>query len=171
MKRWLAVGGIILGVVLVAYSLLSGDTDEELIRARLAQLTTAVRIDKGEDPMARAARVRRAFDETVTRDVVVRIPTLPDSGQGRAALLRVALGATQRYWTGQVKLSDTSVRLDADKRGASVKSEATLTATDSSGLHRQRRHVVLRLTRTHDGWRISSVEVGAPPDPPPEARP
>ncbi len=171
MKRWVAIGGIVVGLLLVGYALLSRDTDEERIRARLDQLTTAVRVEKGESPLARAARVQHAFKETLTRHVVVRIPDIPDPGPGRRPLLSVALEAGRRYRTADIELSDTSIRLDATKRNADVKSEATLTATDSTGLHRQQRHVQFRFTRQDDHWRISSIEVSAQPDLPPEARP
>lgn len=171
MKRWIAVGGIAVGVGLVGYALLSRDTDEERIRARLDQLTTAVRVDRGENALARGARVRRAFDEVLARDVVMRIPDMPDPEPGRSALLVLAMHAGQRYRTAEVELSDTSIRLDAARNAANVKSEATLTATDPSGLHRQNRHVLFRFTRTADGWRVSSIQVSAPPDLPPEARP
>lgn len=171
MKSWVAIGGIVVGVGLVGYALLAKDTDQELIRARLHQLTMAVRVDKGDSALMRSARVRRAFDEVLAPGVVVRIPDLPDPGQGRDALLGLAVRAGRRYQTAQVDLSDTSVQLGPGKNGANVKSEATLTATDSGGLHRQHRHVVFRFTRGKDGWRISSIEVSAPPDLPPEARP
>jgi hypothetical protein len=171
MKRWIAIGGIALGVGLVGYALLSRDTDEELIRARLDQLTTAVRVDQGDNPLTRGARVRRAFNEVLSRNIVVRIPDLPDPGQGREGLLGVAMYAGHRYRTAEVALSDTSIQLDTRKIEASVKSEATLTATDAAGLHRQNRHVLFRFTRAADHWRISSIEVSAPPDLPPEARP
>lgn len=171
MKRWVAIGGIVVGMGLVGYALFARDTDQELIRARLDQLTMAVRLDKGEDALARGARVRRALDEVLTRNVVVRIADLPTPGQGRAGLFGLAMQAGQRYQTAHVELSHTSIRLDTHKTTASVQSDATLTATDSGGLHQQHRHASFRFTRGSDGWRISSIEVSAPPDPPTEARP
>ncbi len=160
-----------MGVALVGYALLARDSDQELIRARLDQLTTALRVDKGDSPLSRGARVRRAFDEVLTKDVVVHVPDLPAPGPGRDALLGLAVQAGRGYQTADIALSDTTIELDARKTAANVKSEATLSATDSGGLHRQHRHALFRFTKGSDGWRISSINVSAPPDLPPEARP
>lgn len=155
----------------MGYALLARETDEELIRARLHQMTTALRVESGDSVLVRGARIRRAFSETLTKDVVVRVPDFPQLGQGRDALTGIAVQSGRRYRTAEIDLSHTSVSLDAKKSAANVKSEATLTATDSGGLHRDTRHVLFRFNRTKDGWRISSIEVSPPPDLPPEARP
>ena len=45
MTKWLAVGGMVLGISLIGYAVLAGETDEEKILGVLGRIERVVHID------------------------------------------------------------------------------------------------------------------------------
>ncbi len=166
MKRWLPYLGIAFGLALVVYSVFFGKNEEDRIRQRLHQLEEAVAVDGEENPVLRAARVRKELGEIFTQDVTLAIPELDASEGGRAALVDLATAAPQQYQRAHVDLDGLRIRLDEPKEHAVAVGDAKLSGARQDGQPEQDvRTVSLRLDKIDGEWRIVNVSVSTPRDP------
>ncbi|MBI4702275.1 MAG: nuclear transport factor 2 family protein [Deltaproteobacteria bacterium] len=166
MKCWLPPAGIALGIALALYALLSGSSDEDLIRERLEQLEAAVEVTgPGTNPVMRGAKVKGEFAEIFTKDVEIRIPELTDTTAGRAELVGLATQAPSWYAQVSVDLGSLEIDLDEVAASAHVFGQATLRGTKHDGSpHRDTRTVSLRCDKIEDKWRIASITVSPKQD-------
>jgi hypothetical protein len=164
-RRWLPLAGVAVGATLVAYALFFGKTEEERIRQRLHQLEDAVAVDGAENPMLRAARLRKDFADLIAQNVTVAIPELGASEGGRAHLVEVAAGAAGQWRTARVDLGGLAIRIDETKDHAVCVGDAKLTATSGAGEpERDVRTVSLRLDKLEGQWRVVDISVSASKD-------
>ncbi|AUX46287.1 hypothetical protein SOCE26_077920 [Sorangium cellulosum] len=163
MKRWLPLGLIAAGVVLAAAALLSSSSEEERIRARLTQLSEAVRIDEGErNPLVRLGRVRGEFAEIFTKDARASVPELDGRISGRDELAAAAAKAVGLYQSADVSFGDAEIRIDEAGMTAEVAATATIAgARHGQPVRRDERPVTLRLEKIDDEWKIVSATVEA----------
>ncbi len=166
MKRWLPYLGIAFGVALVVYAVFFGKNEEERIRQRLHQLEDSVAVDGAENPVLRAARLRKELGELVTHDVRIAIPELDGVDSGRNQLVELAAAAPQQFKSARIDLEALRIRLDDPKEHAVAVGDAKLAGTRQDGEREQSfRTVSLRLDKLNGEWRIVDVSVSPPKDP------
>jgi len=165
-KRWLPHIGIVLGIAIAVYALFFSNSDEDVIRDKLAQLEEAVRISDGNTNIViRAARVKKEFGEIFEKEVTIEVPELTDASSGRTELVQLAASAPKLWRTASVDLGNLSVDVDHSGTTAVAYGQAVLTATRHSGdLHRDERTVSLRFDKIDGDWRIVHVSVSAGQD-------
>jgi hypothetical protein len=155
----LALGG---GALAVGLALFWPASDEERIRALLAELCASVSFATPiENPLLHGSRLAGRFDELLTEEVDVSIPELAGALPSRRREL--ALAAAQlatRYGSLEVALGELEVRVAEQ---ATARGSVTVTAMDGSGLRRDARTVVFTLTRESGDWRVEEVRVGSAP--------
>lgn len=158
MKRALAIGGVIAGVLLVLWALFGGATDEEKIRARLERLEEAVGFTgDGQNPVFRVAHLNEEFNALFTEHVSVSIPELNGARGGRRALAGLASRATAHLHALDVEFSDVAVAIDRTG-SAEVTARAQLDAVRIDGENqRDEREVTFRFVETNGDWLIDAV--------------
>ncbi len=162
LRRWLPLVAVAFGALLVLGAVFFGKTEEERVRQRLHQLEDAVAVDGSENPLLRAARLRKDFADLVAQNVAVAIPELGAGEGGRAHLVEVAAGAANEWRTARVDLGALTIRLDEAKEHAVCVGDAKLTATRAGGEpERDVRTVSLRLDKLDGQWRVVDVSVSA----------
>jgi hypothetical protein len=157
-------------VALSAATLLLADRDERRIRQQIAELEAALERSANEDQAVRALRVERALSELVAEDVVVSIPEHPEMARGRGELTRLALRAGADPRGVEIGTRNVEVRLDSNRRAATVTFSAELSRPGDE-LHKHVRAVRLRCELRSEAWRVTSVEVAPETREEPEARP
>lgn len=164
MSLRLAIAAGAVGVGLIAYAVLSAETDEEKILARLDQLEDAVRVDEEtSNPILRLGRVRGQFSEIFTEDVTFSIPELTSAHQGRKTLADLAAKAGTSVRTFDVDFTHVDVSLTGSGTGATVSAVAELTATRSTGRpERDERRVRFEFLNGDDGWQVADLRASGP---------
>jgi hypothetical protein len=150
--------------------MLSRDTEEQRIRARLEALELALDSPGAEDPALRKVRIERALSDALAEDVLVKIPDQPRLGRGRAGLLELALRAGDDPRGVEVRVAHVEIALGDDRRTARVRLDAELSRPGDE-LHKDVRNVTLDFESSNGSWRITSVEAGERLRAEPEARP
>ncbi len=156
----IALGAIVLG---------TRDTPERLIQARIEQLALALTTAPADDEAGKQARIERAFGEAVVDDVMIEIPELSLS-RGRAELVSAAKRAVSDPRGLEVTTEAVRVELDPNEREATALLRARVSRPGDE-LHEDVRQVRLRLAKSGEDWRVTSVAVSAAAEPEPEARP
>ena len=136
---------------------LLGDSNEEKIRARLAQLAHAVGSKQGENLAFRALRLKKAFQEGLDSDVRFSASELP-AASGLDALARIAAGAPRLFGDFDVTIDGPEITIDEAAHQATVLSQVTLTGL-SDQLRREARRVRFTLRERDGEWRVSSIDV------------
>ncbi len=162
MKRWLAIGAVVLGLIAVLYAVFSRPSDEERIRAVIDRLARVVSVSPDEkNVVIRAARLKRDFAEILTKDVAVTIPELTSLRGGRDELAGVGARAGSYYQSADISISDVEIEIDDKKTRAQVRSVATLTGSRGAELERDERRVRFELVQRDGDWLIDAIRVGA----------
>lgn len=162
MKRWLPIGLIVIGVVIIAYALF-GPTDRDRILALLDRLAEAVRVEEGDtNPLVRHGRIRGEFKEIFAKEATASVPEIDDSLRGRDALAQAATQVGSVYQTAHVSLSDVDLKIDPAGTAAEAKATATITGRQhGQELRQDERRVTFRIEKIDGEWRLFSVVVGA----------
>jgi hypothetical protein len=162
-KRWLAIGAVVLGLGALLYALFARPTHEERIRAKLERLALVVTLDREQqNPLLRAARLKKEFSELFTASVAVTIPELASPLTGRDELAALGARAGTEFQSVEVGFSKIEVELDTTETRAQVRSVATLTGTRGGELEHDRRRVRFGFVRQDGEWLIDLVSVAAP---------
>lgn len=163
MKRFLPHAAIAAGLAIFLYAVFFGSSDEDLIREKLDLLAETIEV-KGhqENIVVRGARIKDAFADIFTKEVVIEIPELTNVSTGRMELVGLASQAPTWYRTASVDLDSLQVDVDQQGLSAHVSGPVTLTATRLTGeLARDRRTTSLRFDKIEDEWKVVSVTVSA----------
>jgi hypothetical protein len=159
-KRWLAIGAIVLGLGAVLYALFARPSDEERIGAKLDHLARVVALESDEtNSMMRAARLNEEFSELFTEDVLVIVPELAELRPARRELGHLAARATAGFENAEVSFSGLSIQVDASKTRAQVRAEATLTGSRGGELERDERRVRFGFSKRDGEWLIEMLSV------------
>lgn len=168
-RRVVAVVVLIVSAASLAW-LLFGESDEQRILANLRQLSAAVGTREGEAVTFRTARLNGVFKELLHPSVTLDAPEL-ERAQGLQQLGLLAGSAPRFYGDFSVSLAETDVELDAKSKQAKVTSRVTLEGSRGGELRRDTRTVHFHMVQ-HDGeWKVYGMQVAAPTDEEPEARP
>ena len=161
MKRWLPIGLIVIGVVIIAYALF-GSSDRDRILALLDRLAASVRVEEGDtNPLVRHGRIRGEFSEIFAKEATARVPEIHDSLRGRDALAQAATQVGSVYQTAHVSLGDVDLTIDPAGTAAEAKATATITGRQhGQELGRDERRVTFRIEKIEGEWRVFSVVVG-----------
>jgi hypothetical protein len=163
-KRALAAVGVVAGLALIGYAVFSGQSDEELIRARLVELEEALALDgQSSNPAAHGLRLRGKFANIFEKDVTATIPELGSTREGRDELAALAMHSGSYFETLDVDFENVDVGIDGTKLNARVKTLAVVTGTrrGEKQPRREERRVALRFFKGEEnGWRIAVVRVG-----------
>lgn len=158
LSRWTLVS---LGVALalIAWLVLSADSDEDEIRARIDALAHAVS-SKGDENMAfRALRLKSAFEEGLESNVRFAAPELRNTS-GVQELTQLAASAPRFFGEFDVSVGSTEITIDESAREASALSEVTLTGI-SEAVDSDTRRVRFTLRKNDGDWRVSQIDVEA----------
>jgi hypothetical protein len=160
-KRWLAIAAVGLGLAALLYALFARPTHEERIGRALDRLARVVSSDsEQQNPILRAARLRKEFSEIFSRDVSVNIPELASPLRGRDELAAIGARTTTAYQSVDVEFSKLDIRVDANETRAEVRAVATLTGSRGA-LERDSRRVRFGFSHQAGEWLIDSVSVAA----------
>lgn len=163
MKRWLPHFGIALGVAIAIYALFFAESAEDRIRSQLDALEEALVVTGTENPVLRAARIKKAFEALMLPEVHFEIPELAEGDTGRNELVRLATIAPQMYQSARVDLDALRIDVDKTETTAMAHGEAVLTGVRRTGEpQRDARKVALRFDEIDDEWRIVSISVSLP---------
>ena len=163
MRRWLPHIGIVLGIAIAVYALFFAETAEDRIRAQLDALETAIGVPEQENPVLRAARVKKAFDGLMVEEIHFEIPELVDQETGRGELVRLATIAPRLYQSARVDLDGLRIDVDKSESSAMAHGDAVLTGVRRTGEpQRDTRKVALRFDKVNDEWLIASISVSLP---------
>jgi hypothetical protein len=150
--------------------LLFGESDEQRILANLQRLTSSLGTVPDEAITFRTARLNGVFKELLHPDVTLDAPEL-ERAQGIRQLALLAAGAQRFYGSFSVSVGETDVQLDTAAKQARVSARVTLEGKRGEELRRDARTVQFHMVQ-HDGeWKVYGIQVAAPTDEEPEARP
>jgi len=161
MKHWLPIALACVSALLLGYAIFFWPNDEEKIRARLDELSEALRQTESEtNVVVRGARIHGAFSDIFTKEVSVRAPELGPLGSSRKELAATAASTGARFRTADVSFDAVQIALDPGKQHADVTSTATLTALEhGGGMRRDTREVELDFEKVDGDWRIVAIVV------------
>src|SRR5262249_16387094 len=143
MKKWYSALFAFLCLSVLVYVFFLRPTDEDRIRSRLTELSTAVRIDaRGESEGARAARIGKAFGGVSTDAPTIDVPEL-EAETSPAELAGVVASAGGLFRDLSLDFGSPVIAIAPTKRTATVKTKATLGATAlSGGTRREAREII-----------------------------
>jgi len=159
-RRAVAVGGLLIGLALIAYAVLARQTDDERIRAQLHRLAEAVSFTKPGNAVTRGLALKGAFRDIFDKTIRAEIPELGSPRTSRNALVELGLQSTR--FARSLSLSFAGVDVDVDPNRTTATAEATVTvrAVTHEGDDRQDdRSVRFVFVRTDDGWKIARFRV------------
>jgi hypothetical protein len=161
---FLAIAAAIVAAIVLGWAL-SRETPEARVRAQLARLARAVRVDPQESPLARRARIGGEFEEVLTKEIAFDVPEITQQGSGRGALADAATAAASIWVSAEVDLTEVAITIAPSNASATAIATATLVGTrrDGGGTERDRRDVTFELrVESGDGeWRVSAIHVSA----------
>jgi phosphoribosylformylglycinamidine synthase len=163
MKRWLPLGLIAAGLIGLVYAIFFWSSDEDQIRARLAQLADTVRISDGElNPVVRHGRIRQEFAEIFVKEVRAEVSELSEGLHGRNELAAAATQVAGAYRSADVSFGGVDIRIDRSGMTADVNASATVTgAQHGQPVRRDERQVSFQFEKIDGDWKIVSLTVAA----------
>jgi len=167
MKRWLGLVAVALGLGIFVYAMFFGASEQEIIRKRLRIVVNAVELKASDTNLVlRAARIREAFAEVLTKEVVIEIPELAEAKTGRAEAAQLATSAATMYRTAAIDIDGLSIDVDQEGQSAHVSGKVRVQSTGRSGEPAQdTRTASIRLDKIEGKWRIVSLTVSAKDSP------
>ena len=151
-RRVFLVGGAA-GLLLVGGALFFMDSDEDEIRALLAELARAVSL-----PENRGNAAFFALGMKGKLDDLLAVFGVPDDRLGEIVGAAMRYGET--YRTVDVTFIDVKFRR-LEKSSASVETRVALTAVGGQGQpHRQQRVVEVEVTKASGDWRVATIDAG-----------
>jgi len=159
----------LLAVVVLGFAVF-GDSDEDIILARVKELASAVETKEGETIIFRRARLGGVFKETLEPTVTLTAPELPAT-TGIKELADLASIAPRSFGELGLSVGETDIQIEDAANLARVVSRITLTGSQGGELRREARHVRFLFHRSSGDWRVTSIDVDRRSDDQPEARP
>jgi hypothetical protein len=147
---------VAVGLALLGWAIFARETDEEAIRRRLDAISAAVAIVPDEGIVPRAGRVKSGLVESVEKQATISIPEVGERVD-RETLIGAAVGAGQRWRTGELGWSDVTITVRGET--ASVDATAKLTATGGGQPRSDERKVALDLRKADGEWIVTGVVV------------
>jgi hypothetical protein len=160
-KSWLATIVVVLGISIALYALLSGKSDEELIRERLDELAHQVAVDGDENILFRGNRLKKSFATIFVPSVRVHIPELSGLGSGRDELALLAARAGTYFRHAEVEIGADQIDVIAGANSATVRGSATITGDRGRGSERDERRVTFGMAKVDGEWLIDSITVAS----------
>ena len=163
MRRWLPWLFAALAVAAGVYLVFFRTSTEARVRARLAEVSGAVRVEGVEQNFVlRAARIRQVFNDVFDRRATLQIPELAGRSPDRAMLVALASQAPATYAQASLDLSGLSIDLDRDETSAHAHGRVKLLVTDQQGVAQSDvRAASIRLDLVDGEWRIVSLVASA----------
>lgn len=161
-KRGFLVGVIAFGLLLVAYSLLSRQSDEERVAVTLERLGQALSFESPPNVLMRAANLNGAFEELLVQNVLVKVPERGFSAQGRSELSTLTVQATATLQRFVVRLEPTRISVTGDRAEADVR--VSVDAQSGSSDRGDDREATCTLVKQDGDWRLASCIVLEPED-------
>lgn len=143
--------------------------DRSVIQRLLEETAEALRVTPTDPPGARAHRIERQLQRTLSEDAAIDIAGHPEASRSREALIRFAQRTRGAGERAAVVLEHLEVTVQDDT--ARARGDVLLTESSAADLHSDRRTLELRLVRRGDRWWISELVVGPRTHEAPEARP
>jgi hypothetical protein len=167
MKRLLALGGLVLGLLLVGYAVFARETDEEKIHKLLGRLERAVRVDSdtATNPLIRAGQLRKEFSDLFDENVSYRIPELTTPSTGSESLVALAVRSSVSLTTLDVAFSRVDIQIIPPGMSAVANTTAKVRAFRGSETYEESdRRVRFEFSKASGDWRVASVSVSSPQD-------
>jgi hypothetical protein len=162
-RRVLALVGVIAGLVLIAYAVFGGRSDEELIRDQLHRLARVVSFEQPGNVVARGLTLRGAFGELFVENPRGEIPELGSPRNSRASLVELGLQSSSFARSLSLSFADVRVEVDPKRSGAEVAARVDVQAVTREGQGRSEERLVrFSFAKTQDGWQIARFRVLSP---------
>jgi hypothetical protein len=161
-RHWIALGfAVVAGVV---YALAFRQTDEGRIRAQLAALATAVRVQEGPgNPLIRAAHLKDAFSRIFAPRVELDVAEVARETTRRDDLVALTLAAEAPLRAAALDFTGVRVEVEAPD-AARVTGTVTASGDDGGGRVRvERRAFTMRFAKVDGAWRIAAASASPSP--------
>ena len=168
-RTHLALALAVLAAVVLGFAIF-GDSDEDLILARVKELASAVETKEGESIIFRRARLGGVFKEALEPTVTLSAPELPTTS-GIKELANLASIAPRSFGELGLSVGETDIQIEKAANLARVVSRIALTGSQGGELRREARHVRFLFHKTGGDWRVTWINVDRRSDDQPEARP
>lgn len=163
MKRWTVAAACALVSLVAIYVTVFRASEEDRIRATLAQLVKAVEVKQDDNVLARNGRLKSKLGEVVDDLVRVDVSELGVGVTGRPKLVEEATKLGLAYASASCELVGTKIAIDDAATTAKVDTTAVVTGA-RGGERRVDKRDVHFLLRKDGHWRITTIDV-APPRP------
>jgi hypothetical protein len=162
MKKWTVAGACALIASVVVWVTFFRASEEDRIKQTLGRLVKAVMVKEGDNIITRTARIRSELKEVVDDDVRVDVPDLLIASTGRAAIVEKAAQAGVMFTSADCDLTNMKVAVDDSASTAKVDALAVFTGVRGGDRRVDRRDVHF-LLRKDGQWRVTTIDVRAPP--------
>lgn len=157
-KLLVALACTVVAALVLAFTFLFRDGDEERIRKLLADLAKVVSVKKDDNVLSRTARLRSGLKDVVSDDVRVTVPELGVRSMDRKQLEDDAARAGLLFSEADCEFSNVTIELDEGATFATVDAVAIVTGVRGGERKVDRRDVHL-LVRKDGDWKITSIDV------------
>jgi hypothetical protein len=159
-REWTLAAIGVLGFSVVGYGIFSAESDEEKIRAVLANLAHAVKVDPdAPNILVRAGKINQAFSEIFTEEVSYLIPERTSGRHGRKELARLATEVGPFFTSLEITFTELEIEIAEATSSAQVNGIAVGSGIQRGQRWQEERQVQFSLIR-HDGdWQIDKLTV------------
>ena len=160
LTRALLIGALVLGAWWLYGKLFP--SDEQVIRALLAEVAENASIQAGEGNFAKVAAVNALVD-CFSTDVEIRLDGTPgeiSSIQGRRELQQVVQAARSQVGSAQITFADVLLKFGAEPGNATAQTVATARLDQPRELWVQ--ELNMTLVKIDGAWKITRVETVVP---------
>jgi hypothetical protein len=160
MKKWVIAACALVGLVAVYFTVFRA-SDEDRIRATLAQFVRAVEVKPDDNILARNGRLKSKLGDIVDDMVRVDVSELGIGVTGRPAFIDEATKFGLVYTSATCELVGTKIAIDEAATTAKVDTTAVVSGLRGGESRTDKRDVHF-LLRKDGHWRITTIDVAAP---------
>lgn len=161
MKKWAIAAGCAAAAAITLWLTLFRPSEDERVRQVLTRFAKAVAINKDDNVLSRAARLKSELKETVADDVYVDVPDMSVRTSSRAALVEGATNASLVYSSAHCELIGVTIKVDDAKLTAKADATALVSTMHGAEGNRVKRAVHFLLRKDDGSWRITTIDVAS----------
>jgi hypothetical protein len=150
------------GFALIGWAVFGRETDEEALRRRLVEMSTALEINPTEGLVVRGLRLKRDLPDYLVEEAKFHVPQA-GGDMTRTEVIASATAAQTRWPSARIGWSGVDVTLDG-RGGARVVGTAELTRDGDVGPRTTPRKVTMDWVKKDGEWMVRTLDVGEAAD-------